>query len=83
MRAQRQHGLAWPYVHGAGRASTNPIAAKRMRCPSRPRARLSASSATSKSTALGARTLKRRVQLVWVWVRRDRVFFLGVGFPYS
>ena len=40
--------------------STELDAAKRMRCPSRPRARLSASSATSKSTALGARTLKRR-----------------------
>ena len=77
----RQHGLAWPYVHGARRASTNPIAAKRMRCQSRPRTRLSASSATSKSTALGARTLKRRAQLCGV--RRERVFFLGVGFPYS
>ena len=33
---------------------------ERMRCPSRPRARLSASSATSRSTALGARALKRR-----------------------
>ena len=37
--------------------STELDAAKRMRCPSRPRARLSASSATSKSTALGAHTL--------------------------
>ena len=33
---------------------------ERMRCPSRPRARLSASSATSRSTALGACALKRR-----------------------
>ena len=68
--------------------STELDAAKRMRCPSRPRARLSASSATSKSTALGARALKRRAlpRGVGVWaggyVRRDRVFFLGVGFPY-
>ena len=51
--------------------------------PSRPRARLSASSATSRSTALGACALKRRVQL-WAplgWPASFSRFFLRGRLP--
>ena len=81
---QPRHVRAQPSVDGSGRASTVPVAAKRMRCPSGPRACRSASSATLRCSRLACARLNegRSSRRPWAGGACDfLVFFFSVEAP--
>ena len=73
---------AQPSVDGSGRASTVPVAAKRMRCPSGPRACRSASSATLRCSRLACARLNEGPPALGALGLCDfLVFFFSVEAP--